>query len=194
MTAAIGLTVLAAIATIYLWHQQRARRLTVERLAELLGASPEIESREQLLLRSVRSFPPRYRFAPPSLGCIATAVLRLAAGLPIEIAVAAGVLIGVISYLAEDHIAEQRAQTIEVQLAAAIDLLVGSLRAGSSLLAAFESALEEAEPPLRPYLQEVAGRIRLGDDPRVAVSELPVHVPLENFRLFATSLAIHWAE
>ena len=38
----------------------------------------------------------------------------------------------------------------------------------------------------------MAGRIRLGDDPRIAVSELPVHVPLENFRLFATSLAIHW--
>ena len=38
----------------------------------------------------------------------------------------------------------------------------------------------------------MAGRIRLGDDPRVAVSELQVHVPLETFRLFATSLAIHW--
>src|SRR5439155_14060697 len=65
-------------------------------------------------------------------------------------------------------------------------------RAGAGALAAFESALEELEPPLRPYFQEVAGRIRLGDDPRVAVSELQVHVPLETFRLFATSLAIHW--
>jgi tight adherence protein B len=70
--------------------------------------------------------------------------------------------------------------------------MVGSLRAGASLLAAFESALEEIGPPLRPYFQEVAGRIRLGDDPRSAVSDLQVHVPLETFRLFATSLAIHW--
>jgi tight adherence protein B len=59
-------------------------------------------------------------------------------------------------------------------------------------LAAFDSALEEVGPPLRPYFQEVAGRIRLGDDPRTAVSDLQVHVPLETFRLFATSLAIHW--
>jgi tight adherence protein B len=106
--------------------------------------------------------------------------------------VAAGILTGVISHLIEEHVAEGKAQAIEMQLAEAIDLLVGSLRAGSSLLAAFEAALQEASPPLKPYLQEVAGRIRLGDDPRVAVSELPVYVPLETFRLFATSLAIHW--
>src|SRR5436190_2594905 len=81
---------------------------------------------------------------------------------------------------------------IESQLAAAIYLMVGSLRAGASLLAAFESALEEIGPPLRPYFQEVAGRIRLGDDPRSSVSDLQVHVPLETFRLFAISLAIHW--
>ena len=69
-------------------------------------------------------------------------------------------------------VADQKAATIEAQLAAAIYLMVGSLRAGASLLAAFESALEEVGPPLRPYFQEVAGRIRLGDDPRAAVSDL----------------------
>jgi tight adherence protein B len=190
--AVIGMTLAGAFATLCLWRSQSVRRLAVERLAEFVGPAPQVESREQLLLRSVRSFPPRYRFVPPSLGCMAAAMLRFAAGLPLEVAVAAGMLIGVISYLGEDYVAEQRAETIEIQLAAAIDLLVGSLRAGASLLAAFESALQEAEPPLRPYLQDVAGRIRLGDDPRIAVSELPVHVPLENFRLFATSLAIHW--
>ena len=52
--------------------------------------------------------------------------------------------------------------------------------------------MEQAEPPLRSYFQEVAGRIRLGDDPRVAVGDLPLRVPLETFRLFAASLAIHW--
>ena len=97
-----------------------------------------------------------------------------------------------ISHLVEEQVAEQRTAKIEIQLAEAIDLLVGSLRAGASLLAAFESALQESDRPLRPYFQEVAGRIRLGDDPRAAVSELPAHVPLETFRLFATSLSVHW--
>jgi tight adherence protein B len=116
----------------------------------------------------------------------------LLAGLPMSVAIALGVLIGVLAHLVEDYMAGQRATTIETQLAAAIDLMVGSLRAGASLLAAFEAALQESDAPLRPYLQEVAGRIRLGDDPRVAVSDLQVYVPLETFRLFATSLAIHW--
>ena len=193
MTAAtVGVLLAAAIAAFYLWHVQRARRLAADRLAHLIGKPPEGESREEQLIRTVRSFPPRYRFVPPSLACIAAAALRFVAGLPMEVAVAAGILIGVLSHLVEDHVAEERAAVIEIQLAEAIDLLVGSLRAGASLLAAFESALQEAQVPLRPHFQEVAGRIRLGDDPRIAVSELPLHVPLETFRLFGTSLAIHW--
>jgi len=98
----------------------------------------------------------------------------------------------VMAHLAEEYHGDQQAALIETQLATAIYLMVGSLRAGASLLSAFDSALEEVGPPLRPYFQEVAGRIRLGDDPRAAVSDLQVHVPLETFRLFATSLAIHW--
>jgi tight adherence protein B len=191
--AAVGLLLLvAATAAFYLWYGERVRRLAAERLADLLGKSPAEENREEQLIRTVRSFPPRHRLVPPAIGLLAVAALRLVAGLPMEVAGAAGILIGMLSHLVEDHVADQRADVIEMQLAEAIDLLVGSLRAGASLLAAFESALQEAQLPLRPHFQEVAGRIRLGDDPRIAVSELPLHVPLETFRLFATSLAIHW--
>jgi tight adherence protein B len=94
--------------------------------------------------------------------------------------------------LLEEHRGDEQEALIEQQLSTAIYLMVGSLRAGSSLLSAFESVLEEVGPPLRPYFQEVAGRIKLGDDPKTCVTDLQVHVPLETFRLFATSLAIHW--
>ena len=193
MTAlAVVLLLGGTAAVLWSWYAYRARRLTVERLAEMVGAEAEPEKREDQLLRASRSYPPRYRYAPVSVGCIVAALLRFFAGLPIEIAIAAGALVGVIAHLVEEQVAEQRTARIEIQLAEAIDLLVGSLRAGASLLSAFESALQESDRPLRPYLQEVAGRIRLGDDPRAAVSELPAHVPLETFRLFATSLSVHW--
>ena len=185
-------TTLAGATLLYVAYGQRLRWLTSERLGAVIGNGAEPENRKRLLQQRVQSFPPRYRAVAPSLGCIGAAGLRFAAGTPIEVAVAGGILLGVLAHLVEEHVSEQRAATIEIQLSAAVDLLVGSLRAGSSLLAAFESALQEADAPLRPYLEEVAGHIRLGDDPRVAVSELPVHVPLENFRLFATSLAVHW--
>ena len=188
--AAIGVMLAAGI--LYLWYRERARRLSADRLAALIGKTADAKHREEPPLRTIRAFPPRYRFAAPSVGVITGAAVWLVVGLPLEVAAAAGILAGVLAYLVEDHIGDQKSAMIETQLAAAIYLMVGSLRAGASLLAAFESALEEVGPPLRPYFQEVAGRIRLGDDPRTAVSDLQVYIPLETFRLFATSLAIHW--
>ena len=182
---------LLATGVLYLLYGQHARRVADERLAAMIGTADIPESREQPK-RRIRAFPPRYRFAAPAAGVVTTFVLWVLVGLPMEIGVAFGVLAGVMAHLIEDFRGEQQAAAIESQLAAAIYLMVGSLRAGASLLAAFDSALEEVGPPLRPYFQEVAGRIRLGDDPRSAVSDLQVHVPLETFRLFATSLSIHW--
>ena len=190
MTGAV-LVVVFGTGALYLLYGHHVRRLADARLAVLIGATHVPETREPPK-RAIRSFPPRYRAVPPAIGVAAGAACWLFIGLPLEIGIAAGLLLGVIAHLVEEHRGEQQAAVIEVQLAAAIYLMVGSLRAGASLLAAFDSALEEVGPPLRPYFQEVAGRIRLGDDPRSAVSDLQVHVPLETFRLFATSLAIHW--
>ena len=189
-TLAIGVVLAACI--LYLWIHQRARRLSSDRLAALIGRTDGVEERDEAPARIIRSFPPRYQYVAYAAGVATGAALWLAVGLPLEVAAAFGVLVGVLAYLIEDHIGDTRAALIESQLASAIYLMVGSLRAGASLLAAFESALEEVGPPLRLYFQEVAGRIRLGDDPRTAVSDLQRHVPLETFRLFATSLAIHW--
>ena len=190
MTAAVISAVLAT-GVVFLWYGQRVRRLADARLADLIGMRDTAPARAESR-RTIRSFPPRYPFAAPATGVLAGATLWVVIGLPVEVAAAGGCLLGVIAHLVEDYRGGQQAVMIEAQLAAAIYLMVGSLRAGASLLAAFESALEEVGPPLRPYFQEVAGRIRLGDDPRSAVSDLQKHVPLETFRLFATSLAIHW--
>ncbi|HXT33189.1 MAG TPA: type II secretion system F family protein [Vicinamibacterales bacterium] len=190
MTAAIFSAMLAT-GVVYLWYGHRMRRLADERLASMIG-SIDVEDTPDEPRRTIRTFPERYRMAAPASGIVAGGGLWLLTGTPIEVAAAVGLLFGVFAHLVEDFLAAQKAEAIEAQLAAAIYLMVGSLRAGASLLAAFESALEEVGPPLRPYFQEVAGRIRLGDDPRSAVSDLQRNVPLETFRLFATSLAVHW--
>jgi len=190
VTAAIFSAMLAT-GVVYVWYGHRMRRLADERLASMIGPIDVEETRDEPR-RTIRAFPERYRMAAPASGIVAGGGLWLLAGMPIEVAAAVGLLVGVFAHLVEDFLAAQKAEAIEAQLAAAIYLMVGSLRAGASLLAAFESALEEVGPPLRPYFQEVAGRIRLGDDPRSAVSDLQRNVPLETFRLFATSLAVHW--
>jgi len=187
--AALGAVL--ATGVLYLLYGRHARSLADERLAALIGRDGIAETRDEPK-RRIRSSPPPYPFVPPAIGVVTAFAFWLVIGLPLEISIAFGVLAGVLAYLIEEYRGEQQAAAIEAQLAAAIYLMVGSLRAGASLLAAFDSALEEVGPPLRPYFQEVAGRIRLGDDPRSAVSDLQVHVPLETFRLFATSLSIHW--
>jgi tight adherence protein B len=190
VTAALFSAMLAT-GVLYLWYGYRMRRLADQRLASMIGPIDIGETREEPR-RTIRAFPERYRMAAPASGIVAGGGLWLLTGMPIEVAAAVGLLFGVFAHLVEDFLAAQKAEVIEAQLAAAFYQMDGSLRAGASLLAAFESALEEVGPPLRPYFQEVAGRIRLGDDPRTAVTDLQRNVPLETFRLFAISLAVHW--
>ena len=189
MTGAVFAVLLLATG-LYVWQSYSLRRRTVERLAVMMDTTTADEPRGEPR-KAIPSFPVRYRYAAPVVGITGALLLSFLVGLPLDVSVAAGALFGVMAHLAEEYHGEQQAALIETQLATAIYLMVGSLRAGASLLSAFDSALEEVGPPLRPYFQEVAGRLRLGDDPRAAVSDLQVHVPLETFRLFATSLAIH---
>jgi tight adherence protein B len=191
----IALTVVLAVgsmAVAYLYWRERARRRSVERLNALVGMSVVDPMDDDEPGATIPPFPPRHRAIPGVIAAATTVALWWAVRLPLEVSVAAGVLCAVLSYLVEEYVAEQRIATIEVQLSDAIDLLVGSLRAGAALLAAFESALRESRPPLRPYLEEVVGRVRLGGDPREVVSDLAERIPLETFRLFAPSLAVHW--
>ena len=171
------------------WRAVSSRRDALQRLDRWISPDAAAETET---VRRIRVFPPRHRILAQAAGGAGAFALWLVGRLPIEIAVAAGALIGVLTHLIEEHRAEQQIALIENQLASAIYLMVGSLRAGASLLAAFESALTEVGAPLRPYFQEVACRISLGDDPRAAVRDLQVHVPLETFRLFAASLSVHW--
>jgi tight adherence protein B len=185
--------VTAATIAVYVWRWERARLVAVERLDAMIGVTPrDVVGVEPASAPLLRTFPRRYRVVIPVTGIVVLAALAFLVGLPFEIAAAFGALAAVFAYLVEEGIAETRAARIESQLAEAIDLLVSSLRAGAALLAAFEVALQESRPPLRPYLQEVVGRIRLGDDPRDVISALATQIPLETFRLFSTALAVHW--
>jgi tight adherence protein B len=137
-------------------------------------------------------FPPRYRWASPVAGLLAAALVFWLSPLPPPFSAGSGVLIAAIAYLLESHWASLQIERIESQLSDAIDLMVASLRAGSALLAALDAALREAKPPLRAELEAMIGRIRLGEDPRAAVRDLALRVPLESFRLFSHSLLVHW--
>ncbi len=85
-----------------------------------------------------------------------------------------------------------RQDRIENQLADAIDLMVAAVKAGASIQNALDHAAQDARKPLRNELEEVVGRIRYGDDPKDVMEHLTDQVPLETFRLFATTLTVNW--
>ena len=63
MTGVAIIVMLAgAAAVLFLWYDRRARRLASERLAALIGKPADAENREEALIRTVRSFPPRARW------------------------------------------------------------------------------------------------------------------------------------
>lgn len=170
------------------FHGARRARVRVRLAADMRG--PRLPVSDDVFATAV--FPPRYPWAGILAGAVGGALLWGGAALPPSVAVAAGLLIGVMVDLGEDAIAGMRSTTIETQLSDMVDLLAAALRAGASVMAAFEATLRDARPPIRPYLQQLLGRIRLGEDPRAVVQSLADQIPLETFRLFSTALAVHW--
>ena len=91
------------------------------------------------------------------------------------------------SFLHARHIA-----VLERQLADAIDIMIGAVSSGAAVGPAIDAATIETDRPLKPYLEELSGRIRLGDEPIQVFRSLADRVPLETFLLFSSSLAVHY--
>jgi tight adherence protein B len=177
----------------YAWWWQRARRRAVERLDAALHPAPvEAAFAEADTHIAVRQFPPRYRIAFLAVAATALVIVKIGVGWPIVVAAALALLFAILTHLLEEAIADQRLARIEMQLADTIDLIVASLRAGAALTAALETCLREAQWPLRTYLQEIVGRLRLGDSPREVIGDLAEQIPSDTFRLFALALVVHW--
>lgn len=156
------------------------------------GETPGDDAGAATAKAAVKTFPARYYCASPLAGLGVAGLIQVAGRLPIEYSAAFGLLAAVLVYVFEEWLAAQRAARIEMQLADTIDLMVGALRAGTGLLASLEAAYQESQDPFRPYLRDLIGRIRLGEDPVTAIQSLAQRIPLETFRFFATSFCVHW--
>jgi tight adherence protein B len=183
---------IAGILALYAAQSSRLRRLAMHRAGLPLEDVSPLAAVLAIGDPAGRTYQPRHLYAAPAAALLTGMLVFWVFALPLQYAFSFGILIGVIVYLLEVQWAGARTQKIEAQLADAIDLMVASIRAGSALLAAFEAALREARMPIREELQTIIAHIRLGEDPRHAVQELAIRVPLESFRLFTHCLLVHW--
>ncbi|MDJ0867838.1 MAG: type II secretion system F family protein [Myxococcota bacterium] len=122
---------------------------------------------------------------------VATAIAWLF-GLAIPYATAAGAIAGVIVHVTVAVRWNGRALAAEETLAESIGLVTAALRAGASPLDALERAAGEAEGAFGRALDGMIARLRLGEEPRKALSGLAEAVPLDSVRLFALALSVQW--
>lgn len=190
MPELIGLLVLvmACGLTYAAWRNVQAQRIARSRL----GASIEPDSTVSASPPSARVFVRRHWWAPLLLGFGAGSAVHCLAGWAVLFATAVALAVIMVGVLLEDWRVQRRIALIEAQLADALDLMVGALGAGVSVMQALEAAARETRAPLRPQLEYVLGRIRLGDDAQAVLRSLERAVPLPTFRLFTSALSVHW--
>lgn len=184
----ILLVVAAAVvaAALHLAGRARARRIAQERLqAASRDDAPPPPPRARRFARRHYALP---WLAAAALAALLTGVL----GVPWLYSAALAVIAGLLGMQLDIIRLGRITDRIELQLADTVDLMVSSLKVGSTLQGALESALQNVRAPLRSELDEVVLRWRYGDEPRTLMAALAERVPLETFRLFATSLAVNW--
>jgi Flp pilus assembly protein TadB len=175
---------------LYYWARLAGRRRrALERLGQAETPEPEGE-REPL--PPGRSYTQRWRWAAGVVALAVGLVLHYVVQWAMPYTLAFAGISGFLVWRLEAWQAERQQLLIQIQLANALDLLISTLRAGASLLAALEVAAREARAPLKPQLENALGRIRYGDDPEAVIRGLETRVPLETFRLFCESIAVHW--
>jgi tight adherence protein B len=133
----------------------------------------------------------RHRALPWIIAVAFASTIHFFFGIPLIYCIALTVITGVMGYLIETWAAARAALKLETQLANGIDLMVASLGAGAGVMEAIDSAAREAPKPLKSELQEVLGRIRFGEKPQQVFEDFPTRVPLESYRLFAFTMAVH---
>ena len=178
--------VLASVAG-YAWWDIRIRQGYIKRLEGLLTSIREGSQR-----RLIRTFPQRHRWLPMIISGGVLIIVFQVGNVPVPFAVAGALLTGVVSYLIEAHFVKRQLEGVEQQLADAIDLIVGMLQSGMTLPKSLEVAMHETPQPLKQYLKDMVGRIRLGDDPQIVIQQLSKQIPLETMQLFSSILSVQW--
>jgi len=174
----------AALGIGYYWYESWRREQVRLRLAE--------QETEEELETAVQPFARRHWWIALVIAAAVIVALIFSLQCPIPIACGVGLVVALLGIETDAWILEWRQSRIESQLADTIDVLVASVGAGSSLQSALTQAAEYAPQPIKRELDEMVARLRLGDSPPDVFAELSERVPMETFRLFATTLSVNW--
>lgn len=173
------------------WRSVRRRELAWQRLGES-DVTDKVGDASRGIRIGVRRLRRSWIWVPWVVGAVTALIVFLMFRLSAPYIVAFGLMAGLLASQLESFLAARHSAKLESQLADAIDIMIGAVGSGASVGTAIEAAITECRSPLRPYLEEVSGRIRLGDEPAEVFRSLAQRVPLETFLLFTSALGVHW--
>ncbi len=180
-------------------YRLHARRLqTLDRFSEatevrsLSGDPAALRETSAITTPSARRLARRWILFPWVFGVGVALTAWWISGWQVQYVLAIGAVFSLLLSQVESFVHTRHIARLERQLADAIDIMVGAVSAGAAVGPAIESATVETDWPLLPYLQELSGRIRLGDEPASVFRSLADRVPLETFLLFSSSMAVHY--
>ncbi len=177
-------------------QRQRTRARFLEATEEHANARDDLSDRLDEPLAggtpSARRLSRRWIWVPWAIGIFVALNVWLLFRWPIQYVLAIGAVVSLLLSQFESFLHSRHIAKLERQLADAIDIMVGAVSAGAAVGPAIDAATLETDRPLKPYLQELSGHIRLGDDPAAVFRSLADRVPLETFLLFSSSLAVHY--
>lgn len=85
---------------------------------------------------------------------------------------------------------KSRTEAFEAQLAEALDLLAGALRAGHGFLQAIESTAHEMSSPMKDELLRLIDAVNVGGSVDAALEELPHRINSYDVQLMASAIAV----
>ncbi|QSZ49677.1 type II secretion system F family protein [Arthrobacter sp. D5-1] len=109
------------------------------------------------------------------------------------------VIIGILMALSTPFVAklvlvvktDKRRSKFDAQLTDTIQMLIGGLRVGHSIMRSLEAAAQEAEAPTSEELSRIVNEVRIGKDPRQALEECATRMDSEDFRWIGQAIQIN---
>jgi tight adherence protein B len=146
----------------------------------------------ELLRANVSLTVPQYLLARALLAGILFYAIRAATGNTIFAlpAIPVGLMLPRIALIVR---ASRRRKAFEGQLAEAIDVLVGALRAGYGVLQAIESTSKEMGNPMSEELLRVVDQVNIGTSPVDALQELTQRIDSYDLSMFVTAVTVQRA-
>jgi tight adherence protein B len=86
---------------------------------------------------------------------------------------------------------DKRRGKFEAQLTDTIQMLIGGLRVGHSVMRSIEAASQEADAPTSEELARIVNETRIGKDARVAIEDAADRMDSEDFRWIAQAVQIN---